>query len=290
MAGIVLSRVQKAKRKALPKRVPEPQLCTAAEVVPTGDQWIHEIKFDGYRMLCRIGDDIRFISRRGKDWSDRFQPLIKALKNADIKTAIIDGEVAVTGDDGITDFQALQNTIGAMVQPELVYFAFDLLYINGYDLADVPLLKRKEILKQFIPQTDGPLRFVESITGNGPSVFQGASQLGVEGIVSKRATSNYRSGRHDAWLKSKCVHREDFVVVGYNMSESVRGRLGALVVGERDAEGVWHYAGRVGSGFSVQIHDRLLEELKSREIKDSVMPTFPDKLIKKKVAFGGACV
>ena len=276
------SNLRGAKAKPL-TTVPDSQLAQAATHPPPGDNWLHEIKYDGYRMACRVSRRIKFVSRSAKDWTSHFDSIIPTIKTLDVSTAVFDGEMTVLKDDGVTDFQALQNTIGKPNPQGMIYFVFDLLYLNGYNLVHVPLLERKQLLHQIIPHADGCVRYAEHIVGNGEQVFQGAARLGVEGIICKHVGSKYLSGRQADWLKVKCVKREEFVVVGYNYSETVNGRLGAIVVAEFAPDGQLRYAGRVGSGFSDQTLESLLAELKAATTSECPLKTYPPKLTKKQV-------
>ena len=245
-------RPQGTRRIKMPDLI-APCLPTAVETAPVGDQWIHEIKFDGYRMVCYKRDKkVKFMSRNGLDWSDKFAHLVPAIRRLPASELIVDGEVVFLNASGLSDFQQLQNTISSNQSAAIQYFAFDLMYLDGYDYRDVALSDRKEALEQLfadLPQKT-PLALSEHLRGDGPLVFQQICQLGAEGIVSKLADRRYVSGRTELWLKVKCVESMEFVIGGYTDS-SVRPRsIGALHIGYFDADGELHYAGKVGTGFT----------------------------------------
>lgn len=257
------------KQAALPAFI-EPQLATLEARAPTGQQWQHEMKFDGYRMLCRIdGGKVRFLSRRGQDWTRRFAPLADAAQKLPCRQALLDGEVVVLTAQGTSSFQALQNLLR---QPQglgnLLYYAFDLLYLDGYDLRGAPLAQRGEVLQDLLAAATGRIRYSEALVGDGPTVFEQACRLGLEGIVSKRRDRPYRSGRHRDWLKVKCLHSQEFLIGGYTRPEGSRQGFGALLLGYYDRQRRLHYAGRVGTGFSeATLADlrRRLDELRTEE-------------------------
>ncbi len=271
-----------SKRADFPRTF-RPCLPTTTSDPPSDERWAHEIKYDGYRMLCAVQPQkIRFLSRNGNDWTDKVSSLASAVRRLPTRSAILDGEVAVIGESGATDFQALQNAIHSRRAPPLKYYLFDLLYLDGYSLIDAALQDRRKLLQQLIADadlpdtpTDGdmgwsrqafPLLFSESILGDGPLVLRQACQLGVEGIVSKRLDSRYAAGRSDSWLKAKCLQRREFVVGGFTDSAASRTGFGALVLGLPANNGSLEYRGRVGTGFSeptLKELGRLLRERRS---------------------------
>ena len=265
------------RRSPFPDAAPPAQLATAADAVPDGDAWGHEIKIDGYRMLCRrAGDDIRFISRNGNDWTSNVGPLVNTLHKLAPDEFIIDGEVAVTNGSGVTDFQKLQNTIRRPNPVGLIYFVFDVLHLGDLNLRPATLPERKDALRETLAGVESPnIQLSDCIVGNGPAVFERARALGVEGVVSKRLSAPYRSGRSDAWLKIKYNRRSEFVVVGFTDSESVDHALGAMMLAERDADGRWSYVGRVGTGFSQATLQVLRERLEATETGICPLPEHP---------------
>ncbi|HVX13653.1 MAG TPA: DNA ligase D [Pirellulales bacterium] len=238
----------KTKTTALPKTM-KVQLATLAKKTPEGDQWLHEIKFDGYRMLCRIdGKDVSFISRNNHDWTGRFKALTGPASELPIDKAMLDGEVVVLQADGTTSFQALQNAFNTGDQSSLVYYAFDLLYLNGHDIRDAPVETRKALLRLIIPD-GGPVRYSEHVIGQGAAFFAEASRMRLEGIVSKRLGRPYLAGRTPDWIKAKTSLREEFVIGGFTKPSGARKHFGALAIGYYGADQHLYYAGRVGTGF-----------------------------------------
>lgn len=252
-----------ATRGKLPRFV-EPQLALLVKDAPAGEEWLHEIKFDGYRAIARVADGkVTMYSRRENDWTDKFRSVADELARLPVREAMLDGEVCVTRpDDGITSFQLLQNELGADRAEKLVYFAFDLLFLDGYDLRGVALAERKSALLALLARL-GPtshVRYTEDIAGHGPEFFAKACELGLEGAVAKRAGSLYRPGRRiPDWVKVKCVQRQDFVIGGWTDPSGTRAGFGSLLLGVRDGGGL-RYVGKVGTGFP----DKLLAELSAR--------------------------
>jgi bifunctional non-homologous end joining protein LigD len=249
----------------------EPQKATLAEAAPTGDEWLHEIKFDGYRMLCRIdGKQVRFISRNQQDWTSRLPHLVEAARGLGLKQALLDGEVVVMEPDGTTNFQSLQNVFRDRRTGELTYQVFDLLYINGYDLRGAALLDRKQALSQLLqPLGDaGPLRYTEHLAGNGPEFLKHACKLGLEGVVSKRRDRAFQPGRGYDWLKAKCIQRDEFVIGGFTDPSGSRTGFGALLLGYHEGDQL-KYAGKVGTGFTEKTLKDLLGRLKPLEQSES---------------------
>ena len=250
-----------AKRGTLPQHI-EPKLATLASVAPDGDRWLHEIKWDGYRMLCRIDQGrVEFTSRNHNSWTAALKELAKSVGELPVQQAVLDGELVAFRPDGTTDFQALQNAFKRGGPQGLSYCLFDLPYLNGVDLRNVALEERKQLLSQIVPAaTDHhPVRYSEHIVGNGPQFFQQASALGLEGVVSKLRESRYTAGRNRDWLKIKSGHQAEFVIGGFTESDA-RGGFGALLLGYYNTDREFIYVGRVGTGFT----DSLLESLSNR--------------------------
>lgn len=247
-----LEKLEGAQKAPMPGFIP-PQLATLVKEPPSGDQWLHELKFDGYRMLCHInGDKVRFWSRSEKDWTSKFPNLIDAMAKLGVKSAVIDGEVVIFEADGRSSFQRLQNAI-ASAKGRFSFVAFDLIYLNGIDLSRVPLEKRKAVLRELldsIPKTS-PLRYSDHIEGNGELFFTHACKSGIEGIVSKLRNSIYESRRNRSWLKVKCERREEFLIGGYTTSSAGLPGFGALILGVYKDDRLV-YAGRVGTGFTMK--------------------------------------
>jgi bifunctional non-homologous end joining protein LigD len=244
--------LQGARRASQPARF-RPQLATPVKAPPRGSNWLHEIKYDGYRLLCFIqGRKVRLFTRNGKDWTSRFPQLARAAAHLPIRDAILDGEAVVVRPDGTTDFQALQNVLRGTGKGSLVYYLFDLPHCRSYDLTRTPLDERKSLLKRLLEHASGQtlLLFSDHIAGQGATVYEHACRLGVEGIVSKRVDSPYRQRRTTAWVKIKCLQQQEFVVGGFTDPKGSRQGFGALLLGYYDDRQRLLYAGRVGTGFA----------------------------------------
>jgi bifunctional non-homologous end joining protein LigD len=272
--GFDPSGVPGAKKAVLPKGGIEPELATLVAEAPRGEEWLHEIKYDGYRVLCEVDQgQVHLWTRRGKDWSDRFRPVAEAAAHLPVRQALLDGEVVVLEADGRTSFQALQNALSGGRDKDLVYFAFDLLYLDGYDLRKATLLDRKEALTQVLagaPASAGQVRLSEHVRGQGDDFYRQACSFALEGIITKRSGEPYRSGRGKDWLKVKCIKRQEFVIVGYTDPEGSRTGFGALLLAVNDEDaGDAHlvFAGKVGTGFNEQLLSDLTRRLSRLERK-----------------------
>jgi bifunctional non-homologous end joining protein LigD len=230
----------------------QPQLAVLVRKPPSGGEWIHEIKYDGYRIGCFIrGKTVTLISRNGKDWTATFPEIVRAAGRLQTKDALLDGEVAIELPGGRTSFQALQNGLSGGSRKGLVYFVFDLLRLNGTDLTADSLEVRKKALRKLIgSRARGRIRYSQHVDGDGESVLEAACRLGVEGIVSKRRDAPYKGTRTALWLKTKCVARQELIIGGFTEPEGSRTGIGALLVGYNDANGSLRFAGKVGTGFS----------------------------------------
>ena len=240
----------------------QPQLATLVKAAPAGDEWLHEMKFDGYRMVCRIeAGRVNVQSRNLQDWTAKFSGVSAACAELPVRQALFDGEVVALASDGTSDFQTLQNFLSAGQADKLIYYVFDLLYLDGYDLTGAALADRKQVLAQLVPGTDrGIIRLSEHFEGSGPEFFAQACRLGLEGIISKRSDRPYERGRGYDWLKTKCVKREEFVIGGYTEPAGARNALGALLIGYYSKNKELVYAGRVGTGFT----EKTLADLQKR--------------------------
>jgi bifunctional non-homologous end joining protein LigD len=230
----------------------ELQLAASVEQPPEGDEWLHEIKYDGYRILARReGPSVALLSRRGHDWTAKFPTVRRSVERLPAQRLLLDGEVAVLLSDGRTSFQALQHALGRP-SAHLVYFVFDLLHLDGQDLRAAPLQARKDALEALLARAPeaGSIRFSGHVAGQGPEFFRQACRRGIEGIVSKRRDVPYQGGRGGAWLKVKCFARQELVIGGFTEPEGSRTGLGALLVGHYDSEGRLVFAGKVGTGFT----------------------------------------
>jgi bifunctional non-homologous end joining protein LigD len=241
------------------KRMPafaEPQLCTLVDSVPTGSGWMHEVKYDGYRALVAVGSGkAKVFTRNGLDWTDKFSRIAEAAAALPVASALIDGEI-VSFKDGRPDFATLKDAIssgGAMT-----LFAFDLLQVDGEDLIGLPNVQRKERLRAILP-ADSAIQFAEHILGPGETLFARMCAEGLEGIVSKRADAPYKGRRTKAWLKTKCIQRQELVIVGWTPSDKKRG-FRSLLLGVNGPDGLT-YAGKVGTGFDAKRMEELSEQL-----------------------------
>jgi len=257
------SRATASRRAARMPDAPAPELCTLVDDAPEGDAWLHEIKLDGYRLLVRVErGNARVLTRRGKDWTERFRAIADAAEALPVRDALLDGECVVVDAKGRTDFQALQNALDADRDVDLTYFVFDLLHVDGEDLTSLPLIERKERLRAIVAKAPrgSPIRYSDHVRGNGAEFHRLACRRGLEGIVSKRADSPYVGRRGSDWLKIKCAQGQEVVVVGFTEPAGSRVGIGAILVGIHDAKGALRFAGKVGTGFD----DATLQELRAR--------------------------
>ena len=239
----------------------EPCLPTLVSRAPTGPEWVHEIKWDGYRISVYIDEGkVTVRTRRGHDWTDRFPAIARALGALPIHNAVIDGEAVVLDEAGRSDFGALQAALGKMgrgTADRAVLYAFDLLFLDGHDLRPWKLEGRRDALESILDHTSRTVMLSEEIEGDGPTIWAHACRHGLEGIVSKRRDAPYVSGRRDEWRKTKCVLSDTFVVIGYELTD---GRLGSVRLAE-EREGVLHPTGGVGTGFTVASARELKRQL-----------------------------
>ena len=200
-----------------------PQLTRLAEEAPKGTDWLHEIKYDGYRMHARIdGDKIQLLTSTGLDWSHRYKRTVEVLRSLKVKSAYLDGELCALNAEGVPVFSRLQAAMDEGRTDQLVFFAFDLLFLNGESTAELPLIQRKARLQRLFKKEIGGLRYSEHVAGDGPTFRAQACKLGLEGAISKRADRPYAPGDRGIWVKSKCLNREEFVVVGWTDPEGSR--------------------------------------------------------------------
>jgi bifunctional non-homologous end joining protein LigD len=233
----------------------QPALATAVDTVPRGARWIHEIKFDGYRVQVHLKDaDIKVFTRRGHDWTNRFRKIVSDAWQINAGSAIIDGEVVVPSENGTTDFSVLQNELKGR-STKIVLVAFDLLYINGYDLRKLPLFERKAQLEKIIDGTD--VQFSESFEVDGREMFKHACKTGLEGVVSKLRDSHYPTGRSREWVKVTCVQRETLPIAGFALDGR---KWDGIYLGRRKGKDLI-YAGKVDHGFNADIAKELRERL-----------------------------
>ncbi len=247
----------------------EPQLASPTPKPPGGlpgkEVWLHEIKFDGYRTMADISDgNVKLITRSGLDWTKRYGDLPDAFRKLPCRGAIIDGEIVVLDDKGISRFGLLQDALSTGVDSKLVFYAFDILYLDGWNLTEVGLERRKALLAQLLEgqvSSRSAIQYSDHVEGDGRGLYDQASELGLEGIVSKRASAPYRSGRTQTWSKTKALQFGDFVIAGYTTSQAAEG-LASLALGEWE-EGELHYRGKVGTGFDAETAKQLLIRLEA---------------------------
>ena len=241
-----------ARKSALPPEL-APQLATLTERPPhDGENWIYEIKFDGYRLLVRVeGLDIRLMTRNGHDWSARLPALHRALGGLKLPTGWYDGEVVVLNDQGIPNFSALQKAFDAGSRAATVLFLFDVPYLNGYDLRAVALEARRALLQRTLAAcaTSPLVRFSDVFDAAPADIVASACRLGLEGVIAKRRGSAYVERRSADWIKLKCIKRQEFVIGGYTDPKGSRQVLGSLLLGVYTDEGELQYVGDVGTGF-----------------------------------------
>jgi bifunctional non-homologous end joining protein LigD len=259
-----------ARRGRLPDFV-SPQLATLVASPPAGDEWLHEMKFDGYRILCRIEKGRATLwSRNARDWTAQFPELAAVVAHLPVRQAFLDGEIAMLLPNGTTSFQALQNALSTDRQGQLVYFAFDLLHLDGQDLTGATLEVRKNALETLIGTgRDGAIRYSTHVVGHGDEFFRQACRLSLEGVVSKRRDRPYEPGRGRSWLKVKCSQEQEFVVGGFTEPKGARTGLGALLLGVNGENGALAYAGKVGTGFTGTVATRLRARLGRIQISQS---------------------
>lgn len=245
----------------------KPQLTRLVTEASSGDEWAHELKFDGYRMHARLDrGDVRLLTRTGLDWTGKYSALAAALRKLPVRQAYLDGELCGLRTDGVTSFALIQNAADRRGGADLVYFVFDLLYLDGRNLMPLPLADRKNGLAALLERREDAVRFSEHQVGQGPKFHRHACELGLEGIVSKRLDAPYSPGDRGLWVKTKCLNREEFVVIGWTDPEGSRPFIGALLLGYYDPAGRLIYAGRVGTGMRADQLEELLRRLRPLQI------------------------
>jgi bifunctional non-homologous end joining protein LigD len=251
---------------SLPDFIP-PELATLTDKAPAGDDWVHEIKLDGYRTAARLqGGEARMLTRSGLDWTPRFRPIAAAIAVLKARTAYLDGEIVVLGADGVMSFAALQEVLSRGQADRLTYHVFDLLHLDGRDLRQLPLIERKALLAPLLARLPkgSPLRFSDHVQGQGPEFFVQACKHNLEGIVAKRAAATYRSGRAEDWLKVKCRNRQEFVIGGWMASDKPGRELRSLLLGYYEG-GKLIFAGKAGTGFGLAAGRELARRLGETE-------------------------
>jgi bifunctional non-homologous end joining protein LigD len=264
------------KKDALPDFV-SPCLATLSDKAPDSANWLHEIKFDGYRLQARIDHGrVRLLTRKGLDWTGKFGTTAAALAKLPVETALVDGELVVEGPDGVSSFSLLQEALKAGADQTMAFYAFDLLHLDGRDLRNVSLKERKNMLAKLLRRApkNGPVRLSESIEAKGSELHANACKLGLEGIISKLRDAPYRSGRGNDWLKTKCGDRQELIIGGYSPSAADAHAIGALSLGYYE-NGELKYAGRSGTGYTRAVARDLYRRLKSIARKTSPFKTLP---------------
>lgn len=241
----------------------EPCLATLRDSPPAGANWIHEIKYDGYRVQAhRDGKDVTLFTRRGHDWTNRFGDLARHIARLSTNQAIFDGEVIAADVSGKPDFGLLQDALATGGAKGLLYYIFDLLYLDGFDLRSTPQLQRKKLLRELLPDAgDGPLLYSEHMETSGESMFKNACAMDLEGIVSKRSNAPYASNRGENWIKVKCQKRGHYPIVAFVEKLGAKPRRIASFYIGRWESGKLLYAGKVQSGFTGEQMRELREVL-----------------------------
>jgi len=259
----------RGKRKAskAPPAFLDPQLATLVDDVPAGNSWIHEIKYDGYRLLLSVGDGVATAwTRKGLDWSDKFKALVKAAARLPAG-CLIDGEAVALDDEGRPSFQLLQSTLKDQRGANLAFYAFDLLVDRGEDIRKLPNIERKERLASLIEGVSSPLIYGDHIIGRGEEMFEAVCKQGGEGIISKKASAAYSGTRTRNWLKIKCIQRQEFVIIGWSESDKRRG-FRSLLLAAKDG-GKLTYSGKVGTGFNAALIDELMERMQPLAVAEA---------------------
>ncbi|MEJ5056607.1 MULTISPECIES: DNA ligase D [unclassified Pseudomonas] len=258
-----------AHKAKLPVQI-KPELATLVEKAPDG-QWSYEVKFDGYRIMARIDhDEVKLFTRNGHDWTHKLPGQAKALAKLGVESAWLDGEMVVADEQGVPDFQALQNAFEANRSGNILYYLFDLPYLNGVDLREVPVEERRAALATLLKANnhDPLLRFSDAFNEDPEALLNSACQMRMEGLIGKRLGSAYVSRRSSDWIKLKCKHRQEFVIVGYTDPKGSRNAFGALLLGLHDRDsGELRYSGKVGTGFTEATLNSIHEQLKPLQTK-----------------------
>ena len=260
----------KAVKKSIADQWLEPQLATLVDEAPVGKNWAHEIKFDGYRAICRLENGkAQILTRAGNDWSHRFPSIQKECEKLPIDSVVLDGEIVWLDEHGVSNFQKLQNMMEKQIEKNLRYYVFDILSLEGKDVTNLPLSERKTLLKKLLDSfSSKKILYSDHRTEAGKKVFSEACKLGLEGIISKDLTSPYLHGRTKSWLKVKCKNAQEFVIVGYTV-QTKRKAIGALLAGAYNAEGKLQYVGQLGTGYTKETHKMLLSKLEPLTVEES---------------------
>jgi DNA ligase D-like protein (predicted ligase) len=261
----------------LPDRV-APQLAQLVYAAPDGDDWLNELKYDGYRMHARLDRGaVRLLTRTGLDWTSKYPAIAASIASLPARQAYLDGELCGVRPDGTTSFSLIQNASDAGNSGALVFFLFDLLHLDGEAVASMPVTERKERLRELLSGVGSPLHLSDHQIGRGRAFYDHACALKVEGIVSKRIDAPYAPGNRGLWLKVKCLNREEFVVIGWTDPEGSRPWLGALLLGYYNPDGRLVYAGRVGTGIDHTELERLWRHLQPMATPDMPLDVPPPR-------------
>ncbi|POA48732.1 DNA ligase D [Pseudomonas sp. MPR-ANC1] len=256
----------------------KPQLATLVDSAPEGD-WSYEIKFDGYRIMARIeGEQVQLFTRNGHDWTHKLPKQAEALAALKLESAWLDGEMVVADEHGVPDFQALQNAFDSGSSANIFYYLFDMPYLNGVDLREVAVEERRAALSTVLGAHEQPLlRFSQAFDETPDALLNSACQMQMEGLIGKRLGSPYVSRRSSDWIKLKCKHRQEFVIVGYTDPKGSRSAFGALLLGLHDRDsGELRYAGKVGTGFNETTLKSILAQLKPLQVKKAAVVNPPN--------------
>ena len=259
-----------SKLASMPDFIPVVKPLLVSEI-PAGSKWIHEVKFDGYRMQVRVDKSVKITSRNKLDWTHRFPTLAKTFKAHPFKL-IMDGEVVSLTEQGISDFGNLQANLKSGDHSSIVFYAFDLMHLHGLDLTDTPLIERKNVLRSVVEGAGSDRLLYSEHFEDGQALYQQAELLGLEGVVSKLADSKYRPSK--SWQKIKCQQSDDLTILGY--VPSGRMHVSALRVGRREGD-AFKYVGKVGTGFSNEVSAQLRKQLGHMHI---LRPTLTERLRK----------
>jgi bifunctional non-homologous end joining protein LigD len=262
-------------KERMPKFV-APQLANQSEEPPGGPGWLHEIKLDGYRIQAHKSDgEVHLYTRTGLDWTHRMKEIAAQIARLAVDTAVFDGEVVVLAENGTSSFADLQAAFQDEAKHFLTYFVFDLLHLNGHNLREAPLSVRKSLLAAILAQPGDSIRFSEHLEVSGSTMFRSACELDAEGIVSKRASGKYKSGRTSDWVKTKCIHEQEFVIGGLTLPSTGAHGVGALLLGYYDDDGKLIYSGRTGTGFTQKTHRLLRDKVDTFRQDKSPFVTVP---------------
>lgn len=253
-----------------------PQLATLTDKPPATEEWIHEVKFDGYRILAfKKGNKVHLLSRTQNDWTQYFPNIVAAIKQLSIKNCIIDGEIVLLDSKSRSSFQLLQNAIKTDTHAPFLYYTFDMLYYDKWDIRHLPLLERKELLSSILDEESPVIKYSDHVIGQGVELLKRACDFELEGIISKQLTSHYLSKRSKSWLKTKCYKRQEFIIGGFTPPKNSRSHFGSLFLGLYDKKGKFNFCGNVGTGFSEASLKQIFTELKKLIIEKNPFSTNP---------------